>query len=162
MKQLSSEMLSQRLSLTPDELQQYLQIEIEDPNGPPMVFNFTNGETGVWAGKTWSNTPFYISGISNSASGEKSRPTLTLPNEEGVYTYYLSKGLFENSLVTRYTAIPGEGYGALVSKHVFYVSHPKQISGTNIALELRRLSDANQYKLPPNRYIQPEFPTVVV
>lgn len=162
MKPLSNEMQSQRLSLSPDELRIFLEIAIEDPNGPAVHLRFTNHETTEWNGVTWTNTPFQLTGVSNSAAGERSRPTLALPNEANAYGYYIKNGLLEDALVTRYKTLPGEDYGAVTEKHVFYVSHPKQITGTSISLELRRLSDGNRYKIPPNRYVQPEFPTVIV
>ena len=162
MKELSKDMQSQRHSLTPEDLVTYLELVIEDPEGQPVVIRLTDKGTRDWNGVTWSHAPFKLIGIANKSNAEKNRPSLNLPNEGGVYSYYLNQGLLEDAVVTQYMALPKEVGGELTSKHVFYVSHPSNVSGNVLTLQLRRLSDGNKYKFPPNRYIQPEFRTVIL
>jgi len=162
MKELSNEVRSQRHSLTPDELTTYLQLEIDDPDGAPVVIRLTDKKTTDWNGVTWVKSPFQLSGVSKNSSSERNRPSLTLPNEGGIYSYYINRSLLEDAIVTRYKAMPHESASSLVSKHVYYVSHPSNIAGDLLTLQLRRLSDANKYQIPPNRYTQPEFSTVIV
>jgi hypothetical protein len=162
MKELSQEQQSQRHSLSPEDLTTYLELIIEDPDGQPVIIRLTDKETRDWNGSTWVHSPFKLSGISNQSTGERNRPSLSLPNEGGIYSYYLNQGLLEDSVVTRYKALPHENGGTLTSKHVFYVSHASNISASILTLQLRKLSDGNKTKFPPRRYIQPEFSTVVV
>lgn len=162
MKELSQEIQSQRHSLTPEDLTTYLEIIIEDTDGQPVIIRLTDRETRDWNGSTWVHSPFKVSGVANKSTGEKNRPSLSLPNEGGLYSYYLNQGLLEDSVVTRYKALPHEKGGALTSRHVFYVSHPSNISSSILTLQLRRLSDGNKTKFPPRRYIQPEFSTVII
>lgn len=162
MKELSQEQQSQRHSLSPEDLTTYLELIIEDPDGQPVIIRLTDRETRDWKDVTWAHSPFKISGVGNKSSGEKTRPSLSLPNEGGIYSYYLNQGLLEDAVVTRYKALPNESNGALTSKHVFYVSHASNISASILTLQLRKLSDGNKTKFPPRRYIQPEFSTVVV
>lgn len=162
MKELSQEQQAQRHSLSPEDLTTYLELIIEDPEGQPVIIRLTDRETRDWNDTTWVHSPFKISGVGNKSSGEKTRPSLSLPNEGGIYSYYLNQGLLEDAVVTRYKALPKENSGALTSKHVFYVSHASNISASILTLQLRKLSDGNRTHFPPRRYIQPEFSTVVV
>lgn len=162
MKTLPTQLEAERHSLNPPEITTLVELVIEDPDANPIAIRFSDKQTLEWDGKTWSKSPFKILGISNSSSGERNRPSLTLPNEGGAYSYYLNQGLLEDSLVTRYRVMLIEGVPHLASKNVFYVSHPSNISGALLTLELRRMSEGNKFKIPPNRYIQPEFKTVIL
>ena len=162
MKELSRDIMSQRHSLTPEDLTTFLELTIEDPLGAPIIIRLTNRETREWNGVTWVHSPFQLTGISNKSNGEKNRPSLSLPNEGGIYSYYLNQGLLEDSTVIRYKALPNELGGSLTAKNIFYVSHPSSNSGSILTLQLRRLSDGNKYKIPSRRYTQPEFRTVIV
>lgn len=162
MKEVTPEMEVVSHSLTPTEPVLYIEIIVPDPEGPSLVLRFTDAETHDWDGYTWVNSPFYLSEIEKKSTGERNRPKLNMPNENGAYSYYLAKELFNDAIVTRYVSQRGETSSVLTQKNVFYISHLVQIRGSLMTFELRYLSDGNRFRIPPRRYISPEFPTVIL
>lgn len=162
MKTLSPELKQARKSLAVSQLITFVKIVFKDENDTPIALRFTDAATQDWYGETWANSPFLFSEITQTTSGEKSRPKLNLPNENGVYTSYIQQGLLDNAEVTRYKALPGEAGSAITSKQCFYISRIITLNSTLFVAQLRRLSDGNRSKIPGGRYISPEFPSVVL
>lgn len=161
MKELSPELKQTRKAISNSELITYLKIVFHDENDVPIVLRFTDGPTTDWKNETWVNAPFVISGIQVNSSGEKNRPKLNLPNDLGAYTRYIQAGLLDGADVTRYKALPNDSGGSVTLKQLFYISRVIQLTSLVVTVELRRLSDGNKVKIPHERYISPEFPTVV-
>ncbi len=110
-----------------------------------------------WNNQAWSLTPFNLSGEGDKAGGEQSRPTLILPNPEGMFSSYIARGYLLRARVTKYEVHPSDinTDRGIVSQ--WYVSKLLEINNKAISLELSALSDGNSFKLPSRRFTQPEF-----
>jgi phage-related protein len=159
MKTVSPNVQQDLNSLHPKQFITFLQITIETDSAP-VNFYLTDGETRTWKSISWSNAPFYISGISATGSGERSRPKVTIPNDGGTFTYYVSKRYIEGATVTRYLVHPDDLASGVALESVFYIAQISSLSGLSITAELRSPSDGNNFVLPSRRYVQPEFPSV--
>lgn len=160
-KQLSPELKQVRNSLSVPGLITYLKVVFTDEYGSPIVLRFTDIDTHDWFGETWSHSPFVMAGMVDTSSGEKIRPKINLPNENGAYTGYIQQGLLELADVTRYQALPQEAGGALTQRKSFYISRIVQLTSVMFTAELRKYSDGNKMKIPSGRYVSPEFSAVI-
>lgn len=161
MKTLTPAIQKDTQSLTPHQLVQFLKLSIDTAQGT-STFLLTDGVATTWRGEVWSRAPFLLAGISSSATGERSRPKLTLPNEEGMFSYFVNNRLLEGAEVIRYLVHPLELQSGTYLRNVWYASQVVGMDSVSVTLQLRRYSDGNQFRLPSRRYVQPEFRTVVL
>lgn len=160
-KTLSDNQKKDSLSLTPSERIQFLKLVIDTDQGS-TTFCFTDGPTRVWRGLSWAHGTFLLSGVQVSASGEKSRPRLNVPNDDGAFSYFINNGYLENAEVTRYLCHPADVAAEIAIRQVWYVSQVVSANKDVIALQLRCFGDGNRFRLPARRFVQPEFPSVAL
>lgn len=133
-----------------------LKLQIQHPDGL-TVFRFCLQKSISWAGQSWALTPFSLTGEGDRAGGEQVRPTLVLPNPEGLFSYYVTGGWLDRARVTKHLVHPDD----LALPHSiisnWYVSRFSELNSQAISLELSALSDGNSFRLPARRFIQPEF-----
>lgn len=139
-----------------------LKLQIETPDNSLVTFRFCLQKTLLWKGQTWSLTPFVLSNEGNRAGGEQVRPSLMLPNPEGVFSYYISEGWLDRARIWKYEVHPDDIASGLAIMATWYVSRIEELNNKAVSLQLASLSDGNSFKLPARRFIQPEFSLVRV
>jgi len=162
MPEISATFKEETQSLSPTKPLTFIEILFEDHLANNIALRFTDGDTVNWKGQTWSNQPFKMTSIIKSSSGEVTRPKLTLPNDQGLFSAYVSKKVLDFAEVNSFKCSPLELDTFDGFQQSFVVSHVVSLSQEAITMELRRASDGNNFRLPPKRYTQPEFPTVIV
>lgn len=110
-----------------------------------------------WNNETWSLTPFSLSGEGDKAGGEQSRPTLILPNPDGMFSAFIGRGYLLRARVTKYEVHPSDINTDRGIMSQWYISKLLEINNKAISVELCALSDGNSFKLPSRRFSQPEF-----
>lgn len=123
----------------------------------PTTWRFCLQDSLSWNNQTWSLTPFNLSGEGDKAGGEQSRPTLILPNPEGLFSSYIARGYLLRARVTKYEVHPWDINTDRGIMSQWYVSKLLEVNNKAISLELSALSDGNSFKLPSRRFTQPEF-----
>lgn len=147
-------------SLNAVEPLKLLKIQIQTPDPNLVTFRFCLQKTVVWKGHNWTFTPFLLQGEGNKAGGEQTRPTLALPNPQGIFSYYISEGWLDRARIWKYEVHPDDLASGQAAMSTWYVSKVEEINRKAISLQLSALSDGNSFKLPARRYTQPEFPLV--
>lgn len=146
--------------LTALEPFKFLKLQIETPDLSLVTFRFCLQKTLSWKGQSWALTPFMLSGEGNRAGGEQVRPTLILPNPNGLFSYYISEGWLDRARVWKYDVHPEDLDSGASIMSTWYISKIDELNNKAISLQLAALSDGNAFKLPARRYTQPEFPLV--
>lgn len=139
-----------------------LKLQIETPDTSLVTFRFCLQKTINWKGQVWSLTPFSLSNEGNRAGGEQVRPSLILPNPDGLFSYYISEGWLDRARVWKYEVHPDDLISGSSLSSTWYVNRIEELNNKAISLQLSALSDGNNFKLPARRYTQPEFPLVRV
>ena len=67
----------------------------------PVIYRFWNGVTRVWQGQTWEGLGCNLSGESQSAEGERSRPVLAVVNPENIFGQLAADGYFDMATLIR-------------------------------------------------------------
>lgn len=137
-----------------------LQIETPETSSSLVTFRFCLQKTVTWKNQVWSLTPFMLSGEGNRAGGEQMRPSLMLPNPQGIFSYYISEGWLDRARVWKYEVHPDDLSSGQSLMSTWYVSKVEELNKKAISLQLASLSDGNAFKLPARRFTQPEFPLV--
>ncbi|MDD4864773.1 MAG: hypothetical protein PHE38_12280 [Alishewanella agri] len=147
-------------SLNAIEPLKLLKLQIETPDTSLVTFRFCLQKTISWKGQSWAVTPFMLSGEGNKAGGEQMRPSLVLPNPDGIFSYYISEGWLDRARVWKYEVHPDDLESGASLMSTWYVSKVDELNNKAVSLQLAALSDGNAFKLPARRFIQPEFPLV--
>ena len=135
-------------------------------------FDMRNGDTlflkadnnADWQGNTYEQTAILLIGVKKSSDGELSRPTLTVANPKGIFSQYITQGVLEKSIVTRYRVL----YNNLLTnsnifeQNTWYISRVLNVSQANVSCELRNPIDGPNFQTPFRQYLPPDFPAVSI
>lgn len=149
-------------SLTPDQLLTLLKVEIFPQDGASsLILYLSETRNVVFNNITYSSAAFSLVGAGLDASGEKTRPRLQLPNQQGMFSVFAQNGDLEGARVDRYRVHPDdEGSSNQAVKHSWYVSRVEIVTQAMIVLELAALTDGAKVVMPYRKFALPEFKSV--
>jgi phage-related protein len=130
------------------------------PSGLILV---KNNDTITWQGKTFDGFAIQLTGAAKSTDGRRARPALTFPDPDGIFSPYVDSGALDKALVTRKRVLRADldanrnVYQARTWRVGRVASH---VPGTQVALELRELSDGPLFVIPGRQFLPPAFPVV--
>lgn len=138
--------------------------EIWTKNNPTSIIRFRNGPQVSWQGNTYEALACNFSGSSNTATGEESRPSLTVINPEGVFKPFVATDILEYATVRRYRLLRTHLESNLDIKEtrLWFINKIASITNQTITFELRNVSEGPNVKLPTRMYMPPDFPTVTI
>lgn len=127
------------------------------------IFRFKNNDTVTWQGDQFTGMAIRMTGDTQSADGEESRPTIQIMNPLGIFNDAIMTGKVEKSIITRYRVLRRhiDNDSNIKQQRMWYVGRVKElISGQSVTLELRSMTEGPNFQIPVRMYIPPEFPTV--
>lgn len=131
--------------------------------GPATIFYFKNDDTVTWRGNEYQGMACRITGDSQTADGEESRPTLQIMNPYGVFNTAIVNGRMDLAVITRYRVLRRhiDSDSDIKQQRMWYMGRVKElISGQSASFELRSMTEGPNFQIPVRMYIPPEFPTV--
>ncbi len=116
----------------------------------------------VWQGNTYEGTGIKLEGVGTYADDEVARPTLSLFNPDGVFSYLVDQGGLENAKIIRYRVLKThvETDTPVYRRQQWFVKRIASLRRGLIALELRDMLDGQAFMVPGRMFIPPEFPIV--
>lgn len=156
MAEVPQSFLENSASLDAVEAFTLLKLQVSTPTGV-TTWRFCLQKTLIWKSQVWALTPFSLTGEGDRAGGEQTRPTLVLPNPEGLFSYYVSEGFIDRARVFKYSVHPDDLNSGKGVMSTWYVSRVAELNDKAFQLELSGLSDGNNFKLPARRFTPPEF-----
>lgn len=128
-------------------------------------FPFTADRTVTWQGVEYEGIACRMSGDSQNADGEESRPLLQLMNPFGVFNTPAINGLLDYATVIRKRVL-GRNVTNNVNifeQRMWYVGRIRElVAGQGISFELRNMTEGANFQIPCRMYIPPEFPMVTL
>lgn len=128
-----------------------------------VVYRFKNDNTVSWQGFTYEGMACKMSGDSQMADAEETRPSLRILNPLGVFNESAKSGALDLAVVTRKRVLRThlESNTNIFQQRMWYVGRISElISGQAITLDLRNMTDGPNFQIPVRMYIPPEFPMV--
>lgn len=121
-----------------------------------------NNNDVVWNGHTWEGIALQLTGVSQSAGEEISRPKLAVVNPEGIFSAHIVQGKVDRATVSRYRVLKQhiDSNTAIYKRQTWIVSRILSLHSKAVQLELRELSDGPRVILPARVFAPPEFPVV--
>jgi lambda family phage minor tail protein L len=129
----------------------------------PVEFRFKGEDTITWQGKKYEGMACKLTGDSQSADGEESRPLLQVMNPFGIFNSAAKKGQLDLATVIRYRVLRGnlDADINIATRRMWYVGRIRElISGQSISLELRNMTEGANFQIPCRMFIPPDFPMV--
>lgn len=136
-----------------------IQLKVE-----PVIYRFWNGVSRVWQGNTWEGLGCTLSGETQSADGERSRPVLTVVNPDNIFGQMAADGFFDMATLTRRRVLQ-EHLDADVNiseRNVYLSTRVISVNDQVLRLELRFPTDLPTFKTPRRTYNPPEYPFVII
>lgn len=150
--------LREAQKLTAEPLIDLFEIQLRNVPSPTFA-RFRDGPPGsstIYLGLEYEHLPTKITGVSQTAEGSKSRPSLTVFNPLGVFNSFAKNGNFDSALIIRRRVlkIHLEQNTNLYQTNMWFVGRVTQvISNQGITLELRTLSDGPDQQIPVRKYM---------
>ena len=152
--------LQDALSLTGDGIVYLYQITLL---GSGVTFRFKNNDTVTWQGNIYEGIPCQMTGESRTADDQESRPSLRVYNPGGIFNAPALDGSLYKAIVIRKRVLRQhiDSNTNIYAQRMWFVERPKElISGQYISLDLRDMTEGQNFQLPVRQYIPPEFPMV--
>jgi phage-related protein len=129
-----------------------------------VQFNFKRFESVTWQGKTYEAMEIALSEIGRNSSEEAVRPTLSMANPDGLLTYSVLTGDWNNAEVVRRTVLYDDMINNRGSQVIerWSVSRITRCDYQAFALELRSPADRLNAIIPARTFNPPEFPFVTL
>lgn len=113
----------------------------------------------TWQGETYTGIPLTLEDYSRNATEQRSRPKLTLPNFNGIFSPFIRDKELDRALVKRYRVLKPH---IISNTNIFQLTAwlawmSQGVNNNVIQLELRAPSDGQRFFLPARRYMPPEF-----
>ncbi|HQT80195.1 MAG TPA: hypothetical protein PLD10_24410 [Rhodopila sp.] len=118
--------------------------------------------TVSWNGQVWEGIALKLTGVASYGDTQVSRPKLQLQNPDAIWSPFVSEGVLEGAMVTRYRVLNSD----LAANNPVYISQTWQVGRVMsctrlyIIMELRSLIDAPNFLIPARLFAPPAFPTV--
>lgn len=149
-------------------------VEALNPTGDPYIdlFEFHLNPTGVvylknghpvtWQGHLYEGSVVKLTGITRGVENRDSRPKVELVNPGKLYTPFILAGMLNKARVVRKKILRKhlEKNAKIFQQRQWFVSRVAKVSGAQIYLELRDLSDGPNFIVPARQFLPPEFPVV--
>lgn len=129
----------------------------------PVVFRFKNDNEVTWMGKKFEGMACRMTGDTQSADGEESRPVLQIMNPLGIFNSAAVKGQLDLAIVRRQRVRQDHiaGNVNIFQQRMWYVGRVRElISGQSITFELRNMTEGANFQIPVRMFAPPEFPMV--
>lgn len=141
-----------------------LTIQLVAPPASGLILHFSATQEVTWQSMTFESVPFSLTGMGSNASGEVTRPKLSLPNAEGAFSSYAHDGWLNNAIVIRRLIRKADLDGDVnsFSQKKWRLAKVVSLTKRMINVELRGVFDGHNFKLPPRAYYPPEFPHVSI
>lgn len=152
------------MKLAADGYAHLIKIQMSPPGEGDIELHFTPQKTVVWQGHTWNSYAIGITDYANDASGEMSRPKMTVGNPQGVFSGYVHRRWMDSAIVTRYRVL-GQHLDANVNSYLqntWRMRRVVSLSPVMVVFELGGVLDGPLFMLPARAFYPPEFPTVSV
>lgn len=143
--------------------QGYAELYRMDFHGGSTVYLKTD-HTEAWNGNVWEGVALKLTGAGQYGSDQVARPKLELQNPNGMFSPFVSEGVLDGALVTRFRVL----YEDILANNPVYVSNVWQVTRVasltkvSMALELRSFGDSPVFLIPSLTYSPPVFPVVSV
>lgn len=160
----AAEHFQQALSLTAAPYAELFSIHMR-PIGQAEIKVFLSAvQTVTWRGYTWEGFQIALTDFKKDATGEVSRPRLTIANPQSIFSRYAHRRYLDGAEIRRYRVLKPHLDANVNSFIVNYwnASRVAQINGSIITLELRSSSDGQDFTVPGRAYMPPDFPSVSV
>lgn len=130
----------------------------------PYTARFWNGASRIWQGNTYDALPCQLTGESQSADGEKSRPILTVINPDNLLGLFAAPGYFDLAEVIRKRVLQTHFVNNvnIFEQRVWLVGRVASVRSNSLRLELRGPTDMPVWKTPRRQYTPPDFPFVTI
>lgn len=154
--------LSQELDahkLESDGIRELFKIQLSD--GVTLLY-ITAHNSVTWGDQTWEEWPCTLSDTSQNSTGEKSRPKFSLANPTGVFSLWVSQGVCDGAIVTRYRVLKTDLDSDVraYAKNVWTVFRVTSLNKDLVVFECRSLLDGQSFQLPARAFYPPDFPHV--
>lgn len=140
------------------EAQAYVDLFQLEFRGGGTFYMKTNSDI-TWQGDDYTGWALQLDDIAQYASEERSRPTFTVANPEGIFSTFIQDGSFDRAELRRYRILKQhiESDSNVYQLRSFLLWKPKLNNQNIISVELRTPSDGQQFNLPARRFMPPEF-----
>jgi phage-related protein len=130
----------------------------------PTILRFRNGPEVTWQGNLYESMACQLSGESEKASDERSRPTFSVMNPDNIFGPFADAGYLELAQVVRYRLLQQHllANSNIFQQNTWIVGRVTSVSRQVISMELRRLTDQPQWHTPARSFMPPEYPFVVI
>jgi phage-related protein len=128
-----------------------------------VVFRFKNDNDVTWLGKKFEGMASRMTGDTQSADGEESRPTLQIMNPLGIFNAAAVKGQLDQAVVRRQRVLQKHvtNNTNIFTQRMWRISRVRElISGQSITFELRNMTEGANFQIPVRMFTPPEFPMV--
>lgn len=155
---MSTDIEQDRVKLQADGVVHLFQIDLRNSS----TLYLKADDTLTWQGQEYEGTAIMLQGVSQSASEELSRPTLTVANPQGIFSQYVIQGVLEKSIVTRRRVLRNNILtdSNIYEQMTWYISRVISISKVSVSCELRNPIDGPTVLVPARMYVPPDFPSV--
>lgn len=154
------EHLQEAQKLTADALVDLFSFTLKND---PVEYLFTEDRDITWQGKTYEGLPCKLTGDSQSADGEESRPLFRIMNPLGIFNVPAMEGKLDNAIVIRKQVLLRhiENNVNIFQQRMWYIGRIRELAaGQSITFELRNMTEGANFQLPYRQYLPPEFPMV--
>ncbi len=126
------------------------------------VLYLKNDQVVTWNGNTYETSSIKLTGLNRNATGEASRPTVSIVNPAGVYSALVAQGLLEKGRITQYRVLYQHVVANLpiAQTRTWVINRVANCDYEQISVELRDQTDAPNFTVPARMYLPPEFPMV--
>jgi len=128
-------------------------------------FRFKSDDEVTWQGRKYEAMACKLTGDTQSADGEESRPLLQAMNPFGIFNSAAIKGQLDLAVVTRYRVLRRnlDADINIYTRRMWYVGRIRElISGQSISLELRNMTEGANFQIPCRQFMPPDYPMVTL
>lgn len=116
----------------------------------------------TWQGIVYAPLGMKLSDVSDFATSERSRPTLSIMNIDGAFSPFARDGEFNRAVISRKRVLKQHilNNSNIFQERTWLMWNAKTVNKAVMEFELRTPADGQGFNLPARRYIPPEFPFV--
>lgn len=154
--------IQEAMKLEADGYIHLFSVRMFSPGQPEVMHTLTPQKTVTWQGYTWNNYAVHLTDYTRSATGEMSRPKLTLGNPEGLFSSYVHARWLDGAEVIRYRVLKQHLDANVNSflRNTWRVRRIASLNKTMVVCELAEATDGPLFMLPARAFYPPEFSTV--
>lgn len=129
---------------------------------PSGVLYIKNNNTVTYQGNTYDGIALQISGVSQNADEEVSRPQISIAQRAAEFSAAVAAGNLNNAIVIRKRVLLADvvADNGVFTEQSWRVGRVVTLNKHMIVLELRGQMDSQFFLFPPRIYMPPDFPQV--